>query len=227
MATITQLRTTTLTSEHANLPWLDWPALVEALEVAALVRCTPIGAAPEAHQWGPHSVHGVLVAEFSQQVAAHRMAYLLGRLSLPVTREATVAGLRRRYQLHRLYVPLAERAGYAALMAAAWSQGRTAILDPTASGGSSARQLWRPRLAEAVWRSVLTAAGRHLHKNILGVRVTDADLAAMLIRGAQILGARATLRRRSGCFLVSVAVGPDKQRLLTAVQSGGQFEIAV
>lgn len=227
MATITEPSTTTPIRENTNIPWLDWPILVEALEIAALVRCTRIGAAPEAHQWVAHTTHGALVAEFNQQLAAHRMAYLLGRLNLPVTREATVAGLRRRYQLHRLYLPRTERAGYAVLMAAAWSQGRTAILNPAASGGSSPRQLWRPRLAGAVWRSVLTAAGRHLHKNILGVRVTDHDLAAMLVRGAQLLDARATLRRRSGCFLVSVEVGPDKQRLLAAVRSESQFDLVV
>ncbi|WP_329109921.1 hypothetical protein OG792_13815 [Micromonospora sp. NBC_01699] len=227
MATITQLRTTTASRENTNLPWLDWPELVEALEVAALVRCTPVGAAPDARPAGPHGVHGMLVAEFNQQLAAHRMAYLLGRLNLPVTREATVAGLRRRYQLHRLYLPHGAQDGYGALMTAAWSQGRAAILDPAASGGSSARQLWRPRLAGAVWRSVLTAAGRHLHKNILGVRVTDHDLAAMLIRGAQLLDARAALRRRSGCFLISVDVGPDTQRLLGALRSGDQFDLAV
>ncbi|MGW4466465.1 hypothetical protein [Micromonospora sp. NPDC004704] len=227
MATITQLGSTTSIRDSVNPPWLDWPDLVEALEVAALVRCTPIGTTPQARPAGTHGVHGVLVAEFNQQIAAHRMAYLLGRLDLPVTREATVAGLRRRYQLHRLYLPHDDRAGYGALMTAAWSQGRAAILDPTVSGGSSARQLWRPRLAGAVWRSVLTAAGRHLHKNILGVRVADHDLAAMLIRGAQLLDARAALRRRSGCFLISVDVGPDTERLLGAVRSGEQFDLAV
>lgn len=226
MAEITQLRTPRPIAGSADVPWLGWPVLVEALEIAALVRCTPSGASPQAHR-DTYGVHGVLVAEFSQQTAAHRMAYLLGRLDLPVVREAAVAGLRRRYQLHRLYLPTDEVSGYAALMAAAWSQGRTAILDPTATGGSSARQLWRPRLAEALWRSVLTAAGRHLHKNILGVRVVDADLAAMLIRSAQLLDARATLRRRSGCFLVSVEVGPDTQRLLAAVRSGDQLDLAV
>jgi hypothetical protein len=215
------------TRDPADLPWLDWPILVEALEIAALVRCTPIGALPETHQWGTHTARGILVAEFSQQVAAQRMAYLLRRLNLPVTREATVAGLRWRYHLHRLYLPRTERSGYAALVAGAWSQGRAAILNPAASGGSSARHLWRPRLAGAVWRSVLIAAGRHLHKNILGVRVTDPDLAAMLVRSAHLLNASATLRRRSGCFLVSVADGPDKRRILSAVQLGGQLDVVV
>ncbi|MFK3984719.1 hypothetical protein ACI2K4_30640 [Micromonospora sp. NPDC050397] len=226
MAEITQLRTTRPTGENGNLPWLGWPVLVEALEVAALVRCTPLGTTPGNRPRDTYGAHGVLVAEFGQQAAAQQMAYLLGRLGVAVTRETTVAGLRRRYQLHRLYVPTGQRPGYSTLMSAAWSQGRTAMLDPAVTGGSSARHLWRPRLAEALWRSVLTAAGRHLHKNILGVRVADPDLAAMLIRGAQLLDARATLRRRSGCYLVSVEVGPDTQRLLAAVRSGDQLDLA-
>ncbi|RKR92432.1 hypothetical protein BDK92_6873 [Micromonospora pisi] len=226
MAEIAQL-TTASSTENLRLPWLDWPVLAETLEIAALVRCTPVAAAPTDHRSDTHGVHGVLVAEFNQQTAADRLAYLLGRLKLTVVRETTVAGLRRRYQLHRLYVPVYQRAAYGALMTAAWNQGRTALLDPAATGGSSARQLWRPRLAEALWRSVLTAAGRHLHKNILGVRVADPDLAAMLIRSAQLLGARAALLRRSGCFLVSVPTGPDAQRLLAAVRSADQFDVAV
>jgi hypothetical protein len=70
------------------------------------------------------------------------------------------------------------------------------------------------RLAEAAWRSALLAAGRHVRRHILGVRLTDRELAAVLIRGAAVLDVPARLRPGTGCFLVSVADGPDRQRIL-------------
>ncbi|RQX11498.1 hypothetical protein DDE19_30545, partial [Micromonospora ureilytica] len=81
-------------------------------------------------------------------------------------------------------------------------------------GASPARRRLVTRLAEAAWRSALLAAGRHGRRHILGVRLTDRELAAVLIRGAAVLDVPARLRPGTGCFLVSVADGPDRQRIL-------------
>ena len=70
------------------------------------------------------------------------------------------------------------------------------------------------RLAAAAWRSALLAAGRHVRRHILGVRLTDRELAAVLIRAAAVLDVPARLRPGTGCFLVSVADGPDRERIL-------------
>lgn len=198
---------------EATAPRLDWLTLADTFELACLVKCGPT--APAAV--GPHRRPDTFradCAEFNQASAAERMKQLLGRLDVRVAHEITTGGLRRRFQLHRLYIPRAEQLRYSTLITTGWRQGRREMLAQMTTGASAARRVWRPRLAAAAWRSALLAAGRHVRKHILGVRLTDQDLAAVLIRGAAVLDVPASLVPGGGCLVVSVADGPDRERIL-------------
>ncbi|MFC0509161.1 hypothetical protein [Micromonospora costi] len=193
-------------------PPLDWLTLADAFEASCLLRCMPppAGTRPaRAADPGPTPV-----VEFNREDAAQRMRQLLERLGVPVAHEFTIGGLRRRYELHRLQVGREHQLRYARLVEAGWRQGRRELLAAPVSGASAPRRVWIPRLAEAAWRSALLAGGRHVRRHILGIRLTDRELAAVLIRSAALLGVPAELRPGTGCFLVSVAAGPDRLRIL-------------
>ncbi|WP_320068634.1 hypothetical protein [Micromonospora sp. RTGN7] len=199
-------------------PPLDWLTLTDAFEVACLLRCTSAPAGPAGA--GRHTVapaHIGPAAEFNREDAAHRMRQILARLEIPVVHEVTTGGLRRRYELHRLQVPREYRATYATLVEAGWRQGRRELLGGLVPGATTARRVWRPRLAAAAWRAALLAGGRHVRRHILGIRLTDRELAAVLVRGAALLEVPALLRPGAGCFVVSVAGGPDRDRILHRV----------
>ncbi|KAB1155656.1 hypothetical protein ACLQ20_23755 [Micromonospora sp. DT46] len=196
----------------ATPPPLDWSTLADAFEAACLLRCTPppavVGTRRPAAEHRPPSV------EFNREEAAHRMRQLLHRLDVPIEHEVTVGGLRRRFELHRLSVPHQHRPAYARTLEAGWRQGRRELLGGPVPGASTVRRAWRPRLAAAAWRAALLAGGRHVRRHILGVRITDRELAAILVRGAALLDVPALLRPGTGCYLVCVADGPDRQRIL-------------
>ncbi|MGW3616493.1 hypothetical protein [Micromonospora arida] len=190
---------------------LGWLTLGDAFEAACLLRCTPPPTAARPSAVRAEHTAGV---EFNREDAAQRMRQLLNRLDIPVTHEVAVGGLRRRYELHRLWVPREHQGAYTRMLDAGWWQGRRELLGGPLPGASPARRRLVTRLAEAAWRSALLAAGRHVRRHILGVRLTDRELAAVLIRGAAVLDVPARLRPGTGCFLVSVADGPDRQRIL-------------
>ncbi|MEU1840586.1 hypothetical protein [Micromonospora chersina] len=192
-------------------PPLDWLTLADAFEVACLVRCTP-PPATDARRLDVGAYRGG-IAEFNREDAAHRMRQLLHRLDVPVEHELATGGLRRRYELHRLSVPREHRPAYATLLEAGWRQGRRELLGGPFPGASTARRVWRPRLAAAAWRAALLAGGRHVRRHSLGIRLADRDLAAVLVRGASLLEVPAVLRPGAGCFLVSVANGPHRVRI--------------
>ncbi|WP_435795539.1 hypothetical protein [Micromonospora luteifusca] len=193
-------------------PPLDWLTLGDAFEAACLRRCTrpPTAAKPSA------ALTAYAPVEFNREDAAQRMRQLLDRLDIPVTHEVAVGGLRRRYELHRLRVPQEHQDAYVRILEAGWWQGRRELLGGPLPGASPARRLSVSRLAAAAWRSALLAAGRHVRRHILGVRFTDRELAAVLIRSAAVLDVPARLRPGTGCFLVSVAAGPDRARILSS-----------
>ncbi|WBB71757.1 hypothetical protein O7602_18660 [Micromonospora sp. WMMD1128] len=199
-------------------PPLDWLTLAGAFEVACLVRCTPPPAA-DVRRLDSDPYRGG-TAEFNREDAARRMRQLLRRLDVPVEHELTTGGLRRRYELHRLSVPPGHRSAYANLLAAGWRQGRRELLGGPVPGASTARRLWRPRLAAAAWRAALLAGGRHVRRHCLGIRLADRDLAAVLVRGAALLEVPAVLRPGSGCFLVSVSNGEHRVRITESAALG-------
>ncbi len=190
---------------------LDCLTLGDAFEAACLQRCTPPPTAARPSAVRAEHTPGV---EFNREDAAQRMRQLLARLDIPVTHEVAVGGLRRRYELHRLWVPREHQVAYTRMLDAGWWQGRRELLSGPLPGASPARRRLVTRLAESAWRSALLAAGRHVRRHILGVRLTDRELAAVLIRSAAVLDVPARLRPGTGCFLVSVADGPDRQRIL-------------
>lgn len=192
---------------------LDWVTLVDAFEAACLLRCAPQPLTERQRRTTTGAPTGAF--EFSRADAAQRMIDLLAGLEIPVLHEVDTGGLRRRYQVHRLRVPEPYRNGYQAVLDAGWRQGRRELLGQLTPGASTARPLWRPRLASAAWRSALLAAGRHVRRHILGVRLTDRDLAAVLVRSATLLEVPARLASGGGCFVVSVADGADRDRILT------------
>ena len=196
-----------------TLPPLDWTTLADAFEAACLLRCMPPPATPGQRHAGQQPSLPAAI-EFNREEAARRTRQLLDRLGIPVRHELAVGGLRRRYELHRLEVPPEGRTEYAALMENGWRRGRRELLGGPVPGASKARQQWRIRLASAAWRATLLAGGRHVRRHILGVRITDRELAAVLVRGAALLGVPALLRAGTGCYLVSVAHGPDRDRIL-------------
>ncbi|WP_433349104.1 hypothetical protein [Micromonospora sp. CA-111912] len=199
-------------------PPLDWLTLADAFEVACLLRCASAPAAPAgAGRRPPAPARIGQAAEFNREDAAHRMRQLLARLEIPVGHEVTTGGLRRRFELHRLQVPREHGATYATLVEIGWRQGRRELLGGPMAGASTARRVWRPRLAAAAWRAALLAGGRHVRRHILGIRLTDRELAAVLVRGAALLEVPALLRPGAGCYVVSVADGSDRDRILQSV----------
>ncbi|WP_341720168.1 hypothetical protein QQG74_10855 [Micromonospora sp. FIMYZ51] len=193
-------------------PPLDWTTLADAFEAACLLRCMPPPATPG--QRHGHQLGFPATIEFNREEAARRARQLLDRLEIPVRHELAVGGLRRRYELHRLHVSRQCRPAYAAMMENGWRRGRRELLGGPVPGASKARRQWRIRLAAAAWRATLLAGGRHVRRHILGVRITDRELAAVLVRGAALLDVPALLRPGTGCYLVSVAHGPDRERIL-------------
>ncbi|ROT34409.1 hypothetical protein EF879_04510 [Micromonospora sp. HM5-17] len=181
---------------------LDRTSLTDAFEAGCLIRCTRTVSVRQ-----PAS----LLAEFSSAAAAARLAELLSRFGPPPRPERVVAGVRRRYELHRLH---AVDSGQSALLVGGWRQGRSVLLDPSVAGATAPRHALRHDLAAAAWRAALLAAGRYVRTTILGVRITDTELAAVLVRGAHLLGSTATVARRSGCLLVTVPGGADRERIL-------------
>ncbi|MDG4798725.1 hypothetical protein [Micromonospora sp. WMMD1082] len=192
---------------------LGWATLADAFETACLLRCTPPPAAPGQRHAGQQPVRPATI-EFNREEAARRTRQLLDRLDIPIRHEVAVGGLRRRYELHRLHIPREHQPAYAAMVENGWRRGRRELLGGPVPGASTARRLWRTRMAAAAWRAALLAGGRHVRRHILGVRITDRELAAVLVRGAALLDVPALLRPGTGCFLVSVAHGPDRDRIL-------------
>ncbi|MGI5211907.1 hypothetical protein [Plantactinospora sp. CA-290183] len=182
---------------------LDRASLPDAFEAACLIRCTRLDNVRQP---------STLVAEFSSAAAAARLGELLDRLGTPARPERLTAGVRRRYELHRLHAT--EPGQPSAVLGTGWHRGRAAVLDPSAVGASTPRHARRRALASAAWRAALLAAGRHVRTHILGVRLYDTELAAVLVRGAHLLGSAATVAPRSGCLLVTVPGGADKERIV-------------
>ncbi|WP_240742236.1 hypothetical protein [Micromonospora zingiberis] len=197
----------------STLPPLDWTTLADAFEAACLLRCMPPPATPGQRNAGQQPSLPTAI-EFNREEAARRTRQLLDRLGIAVRHELAVGGLRRRYELHQLHVPREHRPAYAALMENGWRRGRRELLGGPVPGASTARRQWRTRLAAAAWRAALLAGGRHVRRHILGVRITDRELAAVLVRGAALLDVPALLRPGTGCYLVSVAHGPDREQIL-------------
>lgn len=188
-------------------------ALPTAFESACLVRCTDITRVPGRRRATPAAPTGTAVAEFDQKDAAVRLAALLTGLGYTATREFHTGGGWRRYVVHRVLLPEPQRAPTGLMMAAAWRQGRLALLGTDALGSSSPRNAQRVTLARAAWQAAMLAGGRRVQADLLRVRLGDHEMAAVLVRAARLLGVAAEVTSRPGCLLVTVPVG-EGSRLL-------------
>ncbi|WP_018253298.1 hypothetical protein [Salinispora mooreana] len=197
---------------------LDWLTLTAGFEAACILRCVTAPTTARRQRGVP--VHPPERVEFNREDAAQRLRHLLYQLEVPVTHERAVGGLRRRYELHQLTVAPAHQSGYAAMLDASWRRGRAELIGAPVPSASGARRVGRTRLAAAGWRAALLAGGRHIRRHILGIRVTDRDLAAILVRSAALLDAPAILRPGTGCYLVSVPHGTARERIMQATELG-------
>jgi hypothetical protein len=163
--------------------------LPAAFESACLLRCAATPADP-------------VLAEFDHRDAADRLASLLTGLGCAADQETRTGGGRRRYDLHRVLVPQPRPTGR--MLAAAWRQGRQALLSTETLGASSPRHTQRLTLAHAAWRAAMLAGGRRRRGDLLWVRLGDQEMAAVLVRAARLIGVSTEVSRRPGCFMVAV-----------------------
>lgn len=183
-----------------------------------LLRCTGITSSryPRHHRPAPALPLDVF-AEFSEGSAANRLAALLRAAGVPASRDEVVAGGRWRYQLHRVSVPGPFRTVARERLDNAWHEGWDVLLNMAVTGSSSPRRSHRLALATAAWRAALLAAGRRVRAESLGVRVSDRDTAAVLLRAARMLDVPAAMQSRTGCWLLTVPPGDHRETLLRMV----------
>lgn len=170
-------------------------ALPAAFEASCLVRCAVAHGQPAA------------MIEFDREDAAGRLTSLLTRLGCAAAHEVHSGGGRRRYDLQRVLVPETQRLATARMTAAAWRQGRQALLSAETLGSSSPRHAQRVTLAHAAWRAALLAGGRRRRGELMSVRLSDHEMAAILVRAARLLDVAPEVSRRPGCFMVAVPAG--------------------
>ena len=186
-------------------PALDRVNLVHAFEAACMIRSTQ----PALLDY-PTAAAGTVLAELSHEAAADRLAILMGHLLMPASRHVETAGIRHQYRIHRLHV--ADRRASLNVITMAWQQGRKALLTTAAIGSTAPLAAHRPKLAEAAWRATLLAAGRRRGRSVLGLRLIDTGLAAVLVRGAQMLGVPAALVQKENCILIKVPAVAEQER---------------
>jgi hypothetical protein len=167
-------------------------ALPAAFEVACLLRCAVAQGQPAS------------MIEFDREDAAGRLTSLLTRLGCAAEREVHTGGGRRRYDLQRVLIPEAQHRATARMVAAAWRQGRQALLSTETLGSSSPRHAQRVTLAHAAWRAALLAGGRRRRGELTSVRLGDHEMAAVLVRAARVLDVSPEVSRRPGCFMVAI-----------------------
>ncbi|MEV6347879.1 hypothetical protein [Actinoplanes sp. NPDC051851] len=196
-------------------------ALPAAFESAFLIRCAgatrlagqrcrPLVAAAA----GPRNTVAARtgLVEFDREEAAARLAALLTGLGFTAGLEAHDGGGQRRYRVHRVAVPGPDRPVVNRTMAAAWQQGRATLHATGPVGTSSPRHVQRTALARAAWRAASLGCGRVRRRDLIGLRLGDQDLAALLVRAARVLGVPTTVERRSGCLVLTIP--PEGAHLL-------------
>ncbi len=155
-----------------------------------------------------------VLAEFNQPEAAERLCRLLTDLGAAATWATLVGGGRRQYFVHRVTIPAAAWSSTTQHLAAGWRQGRHFLLRTDPVGASSPHNARREALARRAWQAASLAAGRQRRGGLFGVRLADQEMAAVLVRGARLLGATASIRSRPGCLQVSVTSVTSEATLL-------------
>jgi hypothetical protein len=202
--------------------------LPAAFEATSLIQCTDVSRVPGRRrpEWRAGQAVAPMVlpalAEFDHEEASARLSSLLDELGFAATHEVTMGGGRRRYQVHGVVVPPAQREEASRLLATAWRQGRRALLGTDPIGSSSPRNAQRGILARAAWRAALLAGGRRLRADFLGVRLGDQEMAAVLVRAARLLGVSAGVMSRPGCLLVTVSDVDERTRVLRTLHTAAR-----
>ena len=171
-----------------------------ALEAGTVVAPASAGATLRVLPGAPEQT----LVEFNQPDAAARLAKLLNDMGVLATSATLVGGGRRQYFVHRVTVPAADYLETAHRLTSAWRQGRQFLLRTDPLGASSPHNARRETLARRAWQAASLAAGRQRRGGIFGVRLADQEMAAVLVRGARLLGGTASIRSRPGCLQVSV-----------------------
>jgi hypothetical protein len=200
-------------------PAQSWrQAKVDVFEAALLIRCTGI-TSPRYPRLGRPAplLPPTVFAEFSEAAPADRLSHLLRAAGVPTSRDEVSAGGRWRYQVQRVNVPESCIPSARRRLDDAWQEGWNALLSTSATGSSSPQRSHRAALAAAAWRAALLAGGRRPRAQTLGVRVSDRDTAAVLLRGARMLGVPANMLSRTGCWLLTVPAGAPMDALLHAI----------
>ncbi|GAB1692115.1 hypothetical protein [Krasilnikovia sp. M28-CT-15] len=185
-------------------------AAPHAFESACLIQCADTSRLPGRRrpEWRDALVGAPAadpaLAEFDQPDAAVRLATLLTGLGCTVDVERHSGGGRRRFHVHRVVMPELQQSAASLMMAAAWRQGRLALLRNETLGSSARANARRATLAQAAWRAALLAAGRRRRAGLLGVRLGDPEMAAVLVRAARLMGVTAQMTSRPGCLQVTV-----------------------
>jgi hypothetical protein len=181
-------------------------ALALRFEAAVLLRCTSITASRYPRLRHPVSRPPAVFAEFRDDRPANRLAELLAAGTVEATRVDLTAGGHRQHRLHRVVVPAEQAEALRRLFDAAWTTGRHELLAGLPVGPTLPRQAVRWALATAAWRAALLAAGRRCRPDYLGIRVSDPDTAAVLVRSARVLDVPVSARSTGGCTLLAVSV---------------------
>jgi hypothetical protein len=168
--------------------------VVSGFEVAVLLRCARTGSG----RYG-RAAAGASAVELSRAAAADRLVLLLSALGLPAHRDQFAAGGWHRYTVHRVHCPDLD----SALLERVWCAGYQKLCDPNAYQSVRQRRQ-RGELAAAAWRAAVLVGGLRSRGGPLAVRVTEPDLALVLVRAARVLGAPVDLRTVGGRHLVEV-----------------------
>lgn len=177
-------------------PVLPSAAVVAGFEVGVLLRCVRTGS-------GRYGHGGAVAVEVSREAAAVRLVTLLAGLDLPARRVEVIAGGWHRYTVHRVVCPALGEP----LLTHAWCAGYRRLCDASAYRSGRQRR-HRDDLATAAWRAAVLSGAARGRGGPLAARVSDADLALLLVRAARVLGAPVSLRKVGGRHVVEVAAGP-------------------
>jgi hypothetical protein len=195
-------------------PVLPAAVVVAGFEIGMLLRCVRTGSGRYEHRATISTA-----VELSRGAAASRLVSLLTRLGLAARRDDFAAGGRHRYTVHRVVCPDLDDP----LLSQAWCAGYRWLCDAEPYRTPRQRR-HRSDLATAVWRSAVLAGGLRGRGGPLAVRVSDAELALILVRAARVLGAPVTLRTTGGRHLVEVTAGTGElalRELATTTLTGG------
>jgi hypothetical protein len=209
------------------LPATDVPLgiapLRRAFEASCLVRCTDVGRlasrAPRGRQVRLERTASPALAEFNHEQAARRLVELLARTGHHASHRTHDGGVRRRFTVHQVLIDGGERAAVYRTLSAGWTQGRRAMLDTAPVGASSPHNERRADLGRRAWRAALLAGGSRLRGDVLGVRLGNQEMAAVLVRAARLLDVTAVVLPRPGCLLVTVSALEDRIMRLGSLET--------